>query len=138
MRLRIGGSPAQRLFTHSPDKFPAFVGGYGSGKTQALCFRALHLLIRDRRDIAYYMPTWDLVRTTAYPRLLGLLEGAGLDPDGNRSNFTINTELGRILFRTMEDPDKLVGYEVAHSLLDELDTLPMAKAEMVWQKALAR
>lgn len=138
MKLRTGGSPAQRLFTHSMDKFPAFVGGYGSGKTQALCFRALHLLIRDRRDIAYYMPTWDLVRTTAYPRLLGLLEGAGLEPDGNRSNFTIRTELGSILFRTMEDPDKLVGYEVAHSLLDELDTLPMAKAEMVWQKALAR
>jgi len=67
-----------------------------------------------------------------------MLEDAALSPVGNRSSYSIGTPLGTILFRTMEDPDRLVGYEVGHSLLDELDTLPMAKAETVWQRALAR
>lgn len=32
----------------------------------------------------------------------------------------------------------MVGYEVGHSLLDELDTLTAEKAEIIWQRALAR
>ena len=32
----------------------------------------------------------------------------------------------------------IVGYEVAHSILDELDTLPMDKAREVWNKVIAR
>jgi len=64
--LRARGTTTQAAFVHAPEPFPGFVGGYGSGKTQALCYRALHLLIRDRADIAYYMPTWDLVRTTRF------------------------------------------------------------------------
>lgn len=38
----------------------------------------------------------------------------------------------------MEHPDRIVGYEVAHSIVDELDTLPVEKARAVWNKIIAR
>ncbi len=139
MKLRAKGTPAQSAFVHAPDKFPAFVGGYGSGKTHALCLRALFLLFRDKRDIAYYMPTYDLIRKTAYPRLLQLLQNTSTKVRGVSSpTFSIFTPHGNIHFVTMDNPEGIVGYEVGHSLLDELDTLPTAKAELVWQKSLAR
>jgi predicted phage terminase large subunit-like protein len=131
--------PAQRSFCESDAAFPGLVGGYGSGKSQALAMRALHLLVRDRTDIAYYMPTYDLVRLVGFRRLRELLMQAGMPFKANATNFSIEVEsFGSVIFRTMEDPDRLVGYEVGHSLCDELDTLPTAKAEVIWQRVLAR
>lgn len=139
MKLVASGTRAQADFVHSDAPFPAFVGGYGSGKTHALCLRAIFLLVRDQKDIAYYMPTYDLVRKAAYPRLLQMLQGTGLKVRGVTSpTFSIFTPIGTVHFVTMDNPESIVGYEVGHSLLDELDTLPTAKAELVWQKTLAR
>jgi hypothetical protein len=45
---------------------------------------------------------------------------------------------GRIIFRTMDDPSKIVGYEVADSAADELDTLKKEDAREVWNKIIAR
>jgi predicted phage terminase large subunit-like protein len=144
--LVLDGTPSQKAFIESDWKFPAFVGGMGSGKTYALCSRAIRLLIQHQTQIAYYMPTYDLVRHLGFPRLVDLLLNAGFDIKTNQSNFTIDVtgwrrkawRYGGVMFRTMEDPDRLVGYEVGHSLIDELDTLPTAKAEKIWQRAMQR
>jgi predicted phage terminase large subunit-like protein len=138
LEYEADGTKAQAAFVHAEEPFPAFVGGYGSGKTHALCLRALFLLFRDKANLAYYMPSWDLVRNVAYPRLKEMLQNTGITVVGNLTNFTLTTDYGKIIFRTTEDPERLVGYEVGHSLLDELDTLPAHKAEMVWDKALSR
>lgn len=139
VRLVATGTRTQSEFVHSPDKFPAFVGGYGSGKTYALCLRAMRLLIEDRVNIGYYMPTYDLIRHVGFPRLREMIENSGLPIRSNIAAATIEVPgYGTIIFRTMDNPDRLVGYEVGHSLVDELDTLPKDKAEDVWQKALAR
>lgn len=130
---------SQADFVMSEAPFPAMVGGYGSGKSQALVLRALRLLIEDKTDIAYYMPTYDLVKRVGFKRLRELLIQSGLDFKTNGTDFTIDvTGFGMVMFRTMDDPDRLVGYEVGHSLCDELDTLPTAKAELIWQRVLAR
>lgn len=139
MRLVARGTLAQHDFVHSDAPFPAFVGGYGSGKTHALSLRAMRLLIEHRTDIAYYMPTYDLVRTVGFKRLREMLQNAGLACKANSSTYTIEVAgYGTVWFRTMDDPDRLVGYEVGHSLVDELDTLPSTKAELIWQRVLAR
>jgi phage terminase large subunit len=139
MILETRGTLSQAGFIHSDAPFPAFVAGYGAGKSHALALRAIRLLIEHKTDIAYYMPTYDLVRLVGYKRLVDLLTEAGLEFEQNKSNFTLSLKgFGTVIFRTMDDPDRLVGYEVGHSLLDELDTLPTDKAELVWQRALAR
>lgn len=130
---------SQADFVMSDAPFPALVGGYGSGKSQALVLRAMRMLIEDKTDIAYYMPTYDLVKRVGFKRLRELLISSGLPFKTNSTDFTIDvTGYGMVLFRTMDDPDRLVGYEVGHSLCDELDTLPTAKAEIIWQRVLAR
>jgi len=45
---------------------------------------------------------------------------------------------GTIIFRSMDNPDTIVGYEVAYSLIDEADILPSDKMEKVYQKILGR
>lgn len=40
--------------------------------------------------------------------------------------------------RSMERPERIVGYEVGHSVADELDTLKYDKAQDVWGKIVSR
>jgi hypothetical protein len=137
--LEASGTASQIAFVHSRELFPAFVAGYGSGKTHALSLRAIRLLIEDKTDIAYYMPSYDLIRLVGFKRLHELLVGAGIACKLNLTNFTIEAlGYGTVIFRTMDDPERLVGYEVGHSLVDELDTLPAAKAEAIWRRVLSR
>lgn len=90
-------------------------------------------------DIAYYLPTYPLVEDIAFRRFPDLCERKGWAYRLNKaSSFIEFPGAGRIVFRTMERPERIVGYEVAHSILDELDTLPTEKAREVWNKVIAR
>lgn len=132
---------SQRLFARSKFRFPAFVGGFGSGKTFAGVTRAISLKSQCiGQDIAYYLPTYPLVRDIAFPRFSELLDQFKIRHTLNKTAAYIDIPdyKGQIKFRTMDSPERIVGYEVAHSILDELDTLPTAKANDVWIKVLAR
>jgi hypothetical protein len=131
---------AQRNFAGSRDTFPCFCGGFGSGKTFAAVLRAISLKSQIPEDVGYYLPTYDLVRNIGFPRFAEMLDEFKVRHTINRSESVIYTPDygGRILFRTMDTPDRIVGYEVAHSVCDELDTLPADKASGVWNKVIAR
>lgn len=131
---------AQRAFATSRSAFPAFVGGFGSGKTAAAIARAMALKFHfKQQDVAYYLPTYPLVEDIAFRRFPELCERKGWPYKLNRASAVMEFPgAGRIIFRTMERPDRIVGYEVAHSILDELDTLPLDKAREVWNKVIAR
>ncbi len=133
-------TPTQRAFATSREPFPAFVGGFGSGKTAAAIARAMALKAHFRRcDVAYYLPTYPLVEDIAYRRFPELCERKGWAYRLNKQSAYIEFPgAGRIVFRTMEQPHRIVGYEVAHSVVDELDTLPTEKAREVWNKIIAR
>lgn len=130
----------QSNFASSKFRFPAFVGGFGSGKTHAGIMRALSLKSRIPEDVGYYLPTYDLIRTIAYPRFTELMSEFGIRHVLNKAEAVIYTPDygGVIRFRTMENPERIVGYETAHAVLDELDTLPTEKARDVWNKVIAR
>ncbi len=133
-------TPTQKAFATTRDPFPLFVGGFGSGKTAAAIARAMALKSHFKTcDIAYYLPTYPLVEDIAFRRFPELCERKGWSYKLNKaSSFIEFPNAGRIIFRTMENPSRIVGYEVAHSILDELDTLPMDKARDVWNKVIAR
>ena len=130
----------QRAFATSKDAFPAFVGGFGSGKTAAAIARAMALKTQFKDcDVAYYLPSYQLVEDIAFKRFPELCERKGWAYKINKQSKHIEfPNAGRIIFRTMDNPAAIVGYEVAHSILDELDTLPTAKASEVWNKVIAR
>lgn len=130
---------AQAAFVESMEPFPAFVGGFGSGKTAAAIARSMRLKrMCPKQDVAYYLPTYGLVEDIAFQRFPAMFDRLGLAYKLNRQTATLQTDLGRIIFRTMDNPDRIVGFEVAHSILDELDTLPIEKARNVWNKVIAR
>jgi len=139
-RLIELSKPQFELVT-SPWRYPAFVGGFGSGKTEALINRALKLKYEfPYNDIAYYLPTYDLVSTIGFPRFEEKLEDLGLpykSRTGTKPRIMFEGA-GDMLFRTMDNPARIVGYEVADSLVDELDTLKTPDAKLVWQKVVAR
>jgi hypothetical protein len=138
--MQIKLSDAQFEFVTTDKPFPAFVGGFGSGKTYAGIVRTLtKKLAYPRQSVAYYLPTYDLVSQTGFPRFMEHLEEMRIKADLNKQEKVINLgPFGRIIFRTMEDPARIVSYEVADSVVDELDTLPIEKAREVWYKVLGR
>lgn len=134
-------TPAQKGFATSKAFAPAFVGGFGSGKSAAAIARAMALKAHFRTcDIAYYLPTFPLVEDIAMKRFPELCERKGwaFKTRGGTSPHIEFPGAGRILFRSMSNPQAIVGYEVAHSICDELDTLPTEKAREVWTKVIAR
>jgi hypothetical protein len=132
-------TPSQDAFVLSAEPFPAFCGGFGSGKTAAAIARIMRLKrMCPKQDVAYYLPTYGLVEDIAFQRFPAMFDRLGLSYKLNRQTATLQTDIGRVIFRTMDNPDRIVGYEVAHSILDELDTLPLEKARNVWNKVIAR
>lgn len=133
-------SEIQAAFATSKEPYPAFVGGLGSGKTAAAIARVMALKSHfPQCDIAYYLPTYPLIEDIAFKRFPELLERKGFAYSLNKTSaFIAFPNAGRIIFRTLENPHRIVGYEVAHSVVDELDTLPIEKARDAWNKIIAR
>lgn len=131
--------PQHRLVT-TPSQFPAFVGGFGSGKTGALIQRCIAYKLKyPTCNVAYYLPTFDLVRQIAFPRFMEALANLGLKGVLNKTYATLDIPgCGQVIFRTMDNPERIVGYEVADSFLDELDTLGEDDARDIWNKVMAR
>ena len=127
-------------FVTAEERFPAMVAGFGAGKSEAAMWRTLRLKRRyPGQDVAYYLPTYDLVSRMAFPRLEEKLEGMGASFKINKNDSLIQIwNCGSIILRTMENPARIVAYEVADSICDELDTLPIDKAREVWNKVIAR
>jgi len=130
----------QLEFVSAPEQFPAVIAGFGAGKTQAAVVRALVKKLKyPGQNVAYYLPTYDLVRNIGFPRFMEVLEQFGVEGKLNRSNAVIDIpNAGSIIFRTMDTPERIVGYEVADSLVDELDTLKTEQAREVWNKIISR
>lgn len=130
----------QRAFVSSTVAYPCFVGGFGSGKTAAAMARALLLkyVCRDQ-SVAYYLPTYPLIQDIAFERFPETCERKGLKFKLNRNDAFLEIEgMGKIIFRNMEQPERIVGYEVAHSLVDEIDIMATDKARAAWNKIIAR
>jgi Terminase large subunit, T4likevirus-type, N-terminal/Terminase RNaseH-like domain len=127
-------------FAAAPEQFPAMVAGFGAGKSEAAIWRTLRLKREyPTCDVAYYLPTYDLVTRMALPRFAETLTALGGRFKINKNDSVIEIDnCGAIILRTMDNPARIVAYEVADSILDELDTLPTEKAREVWNKAIAR
>ena len=100
MRIRARGTGPQVQLVNSTARFPAMVAGFGAGKTQALMMRTLSLIFGDGQDIAYYLPSYPLVRTIAYPRFSEMFESLGIECTVNKSEHTIQVNGKTIIFRT--------------------------------------
>jgi PBSX family phage terminase large subunit len=130
----------QHKFIYSKSTYVALVAGFGAGKSESLAMKTLKLLFEiPNAQIAFYEPTVDLIKRICYPRFEEILGNTGLIYKLNKSEGIIEVNnIGRIIFRSLENPQRIIGYEVHHSMVDELDTLDDEKAEDAWNKIISR
>ena len=130
----------QEDFVFSTAKYPAICGGLGSGKTRAGTLRAvIKLLERPGNNVGFFLPTYDLLKLRAMPGVEEDLSALGIPYTVNRSDYRINVPgYGFIIFRSYDTPGRIIAFEVAHSICDELDTLKKDQAALVWRKIAER
>lgn len=133
----------QREFLSLDCKFPAFVAGFGTGKSEVMCNDALLDSIEGGSNslIALYEPTYDLVRLILAPRMEEKLLDWGVRYKYNKSEniiYTSSSQLGDFVLRTLDNPSRIVGYESFRAKIDELDTLKKEHAQEAWNKIIAR
>jgi len=138
-------SAPQNVFLNGLNtKFRAFVGGFGSGKTFVGCLDLLLFAARQPGYAqAYYGPTYAAIRDIFYPTFEEAAEYLGFTVDVHVSNKEVDIYrngfwYGKIICRSMDKPGGIIGYKVARSLVDEIDTLDPAKAKHAWNKIIAR
>ena len=137
----IEANPAQSEFMDDrTSKSCAFVTGYGGGKSFALVLKTILLKLEyPKVDILYCLPTFSMYRDIMIPLLDDILRGTNIGYDWNKSTGEVFFSCGgRILLKSMDDPSKIVGFNVGFAMLDELDTLEASKAAEVFLKASAR
>lgn len=131
----------QSQFLALDAKYPLFIGGYGSGKTYIRLLNALlDLLQYPGADIGLYDPTYDLIDLNTQPRLLELLDAHKLRYTENKQKYLINVRgFGKFIMRSMDNPKRIIAYQVFRSHIDELETLATPERILdAWRKVIAR
>lgn len=133
-------SQPQYDFCTSQAKSIAMVAGFGSGKTEAaLIDMSTTMFQHPGADMLYLAPTFPLIRDIWYPKVETYFDSIGVKYSINRGENTIKVPgCGTIFCRTMEHPQRIIGFEVLDAYLDELDVLNTEKATEVWRKTKAR
>lgn len=140
--IQISLTEPQAAMFLSTDKYPAFVGGFGCGKSEVMAVSAIRdALTSSSSLIGIYEPTYDLIRLIMAPRLQERLSDCGISYKYNKQEqmiYTSTTGCGDFVLRTMEKPERIVGYETYRSHVDELDTLKMVRAADVMRRVQSR
>jgi hypothetical protein len=115
--------PSQKKFHESEARFKGFSGPIGSGKSQALCQEAIKLsYLNPGRTGLIGAPTYPMLRDATQAALTEILERNRIPHEVNRAeNFMVFRETrSRILFRAVEEFERLRGSNLAWFGLDEL------------------
>ena len=133
--------PQVRFFQMTA-KYPAFVGGFGTGKTETLANCAIRDAMHSSAAlVALYEPTYDLVRLILAPRMQEKLADLGIRYKYNKQEniiYSSSSQCGDFVLRTLENPARIIGYESYRAHVDEIDTLKPEQARLAWQKIIAR
>jgi phage terminase large subunit len=140
VKVELPLTEPQEDFVFSESKYPAIVGGLGSGKSKGGTMRLVIKMLSDPgSNGAYYMPTYDLIKLRAMPGIEQDLEQLGIGYSLNKSDYSIQMHgYGNIILRSYDRPERIIAYETAHSIVDEIDTLVKDKAALVWRKVTER
>jgi len=132
----------QERFLASEAKHPAFVAGFGAGKSEVMAWSAVGDAAHSATAlIGLYAPTYDLVRLITAPRICAKLSDIGVPHKWNKQENIIYTSFprfGDFVLRTMDNPERIVGYETYRAHVDELDTLKPEPARKAWNQIIAR
>ncbi len=129
--------PSQEDFHGSDARFKGFSGPVGTGKSAALCYESIRAAYCNiGRTGLIGAPTYPMLRDATIVTFSDLCESSGLPFRLNKSTSTITmTDIGsRILFRSLDDFERLRGSNLAWFGVDEMTYT----AEEAWLRLEAR
>lgn len=144
LEVRPSLNVPQARFLALPQKFRAFVAGFGSGKTWVGCSGlAQHFWEFPGINAGYFAPTYPMIRDIFFPTMEEVAFDWGLRTVTREANKEVHVYSGRqyrgtVICRSMEKPETIVGFKIGRALVDELDVLKKAKAQAAWRKIIAR
>lgn len=111
---------AQDAFVRCDAKFCFYVGGVGAGKTFAGAVRAIRYALAYPRSLGYIgAPTYAMLRDVTERAFFDLLP-AGLELSRNKTQHSLRlTNNSEVLFRSLDQPDRSRGLNLAWFWLDE-------------------
>lgn len=115
--------PSQRRFHELNARFKGFSGPIGSGKSQALCHEAIRLsYVNPGRMGLLGAPTYPMLRDVTQTALFEILNSNGIPYEQNKAENTITMTdtRSKIVFRPVEDFERLRGTNLAWFGIDEL------------------
>lgn len=121
--IRYSPLPSQRRFHNLDARFKGFSGPVGSGKSQALCHEAIKLAYLNAGRMGLIgAPTYPMLRDATLTSMLAVLEENKIPFDMNKAENTLLLEDtgSKILFRSMDDYERLRGTNLAWFGIDEL------------------
>jgi len=140
--VKIKPTQPQADFHALTCKHPAFIGGFGTGKSETMANQAfIDASHSSNALIGLYEPTYDLVRLIMAPRIEEKLQQYGIRYRYNKSEniiYSSNGQFGDFVLRTLDNPSRIIGYETYRAHVDEIDTLKEEKAREAWNKIIAR
>lgn len=141
---RVNLNTPQAGLLAMPQKFKAFVGGFGSGKTWVGCSDlGKHFMEFPRVPAGYFGASYPQIRDIFYPTVEEALFPWGFNVKIKESNKEVELYQGRryygtIICRSMERPETIIGFKIGKALVDEIDVLKAEKAKLAWRKIIAR
>ncbi len=138
MKVEIEVLKHQNEFVNANDEFVGLVAGYGGGKSIAGTIKSIKELITHRQDIAYYLPTYSLIKDIAFKNFSEYLTKFKIQYKLNKTDKEFFTPYGTIKMRSLDKPESIVGYETAFALIDEVDIIPHAKMTELLKNISAR
>jgi hypothetical protein len=93
----------------------------GSGKTVALCYQGLLSAARNPNCVGLIgAPTYRMLCDVTIPAMLQILEEKGIKHEYHKSEYTLIFPRARVLFRSLENYERLRGPNLAWVGIDEL------------------
>lgn len=114
---------SQERFHGSGARFRCFLGPVGTGKTAALCHEAVQLALSNKgRTGLIGAPTYPMLRDVALPTVIEVLEKRQIVYEHSKSTSMIRLLHGgsTIVFRTLDQPERLRGTNLAWFGIDEV------------------
>ena len=121
--------PSQEAFHESPARMKGFSGPIGSGKSQALCHEAIRLTyLNPGRTGLIGAPTFPMLRDATQQALFDILDSNRIAFDFFKAEniLKFKDSKSRILFRALDEFERLRGTNLAWFGIDELTYVPEA------------
>lgn len=118
---RLSLFPRQRRFVTDPRRFPAYIGGIGSGKTYGGAAKTLLRVSQGPGIGLVAAPTYAMLRDATLRTLFDLFDSMGLEWEQHKgANLISIPRTGHeILYRSLDNPENLRGPNLMWAWVDE-------------------